>query len=121
MDGNSTRVFRGFRVQYNDAYAGPAKGSIRFIPMKPSIPCALAAWMTWKTAVADIPLGGAKGGVICNPRTLSRNELERLSRGYMRGSPHCRRLPGCAGTRCQHQSTNHGVDDRRIRNADGIS
>lgn len=84
MDDGSTRVFRGFRVQYNDA-RGPAKGGIRFHPDETiDTVRALAAWMTWKTAVADIPLGGAKGGVICNPRTLSRNELERLSRGYMR-------------------------------------
>jgi len=84
MDDGSTQIFRGFRVQYNDA-RGPAKGGIRFHP-KETIDTvrALSAWMTWKTAVADIPLGGAKGGVICNPRELSRSELERLSRGYMR-------------------------------------
>ena len=84
MDDGSTRVFKGFRVQYNDA-RGPAKGGIRFHPDETiDTVRALAAWMTWKTAVADIPLGGAKGGVICNPRELSRAELERLSRGYMR-------------------------------------
>ena len=84
MDDGSTRVFKGFRVQYNDA-RGPAKGGIRFHPDETiDTVRALAAWMTWKTAVADIPLGGAKGGVICNPRELSRGELERLSRGYMR-------------------------------------
>lgn len=81
---NGTRIFQGFRVQYNDA-RGPAKGGIRFHP-KETIDTvrALAAWMTWKTSVADIPLGGAKGGVICDPRHLTRNERERLSRGYMR-------------------------------------
>ncbi len=84
MDDGSTRTFRGFRVQYNDA-RGPAKGGIRFHPDETiDTVRALAAWMTWKTAVADIPLGGGKGGVICNPRELSQNELERLSRGYMR-------------------------------------
>lgn len=84
MDDGRTRVFRGFRVQYNDA-RGPAKGGIRFHPDETiDTVRALAAWMTWKTAVSDIPLGGAKGGVVCNPRELSRSELERLSRGYMR-------------------------------------
>jgi glutamate dehydrogenase (NAD(P)+) len=84
MDDGSTKSFRGFRVQYNDA-RGPAKGGIRFHPDETiDTVRALAAWMTWKTAVADIPLGGAKGGVICNPREMSQGELERLSRGYMR-------------------------------------
>lgn len=84
MDDGTTRTFRGFRVQYNDA-RGPAKGGIRFHPNETiDTVRALAAWMTWKTAVADIPLGGGKGGVICNPRELSVSELERVSRGYMR-------------------------------------
>ena len=84
MDDGATRVFRGFRVQYNDA-RGPGKGGIRFHPDETiDTVRALAAWMTWKTAVSDIPLGGAKGGVICNPREMSPGELERLSRGYMR-------------------------------------
>ncbi|MCA9972557.1 MAG: Glu/Leu/Phe/Val dehydrogenase [Anaerolineales bacterium] len=84
MDDGTTRTFQGFRVQYNDA-RGPAKGGIRFHPDETiDTVRALAAWMTWKTAVADIPLGGGKGGVICNPRELSRGELERLSRGFMR-------------------------------------
>ena len=84
MDDGSTRTFQGFRVQYNDA-RGPAKGGVRFHPDETiDTVRALAAWMTWKTAVSDIPLGGGKGGVICNPRELSQNELERLSRGYMR-------------------------------------
>jgi glutamate dehydrogenase (NAD(P)+) len=84
MDDGHTQVFQAFRVQYNDA-RGPAKGGIRFHPDETiDTVRALAAWMTWKTAVADIPLGGAKGGIICNPREMSRGELERLSRGYMR-------------------------------------
>lgn len=84
MDDGSTKTFKGYRVQYNDA-RGPAKGGIRFHPDETiDTVRALAAWMTWKTAVADIPLGGGKGGVICNPRLLSQNELERLSRGYIR-------------------------------------
>jgi glutamate dehydrogenase (NAD(P)+) len=84
MDDGSTRTFQGFRVQYNDA-RGPAKGGIRFHPDETiDTVRALAAWMTWKTAVSDIPLGGGKGGVICDPRQMSQEELERLSRGYMR-------------------------------------
>lgn len=88
MDDGRTRTFQAFRVQYNDA-RGPAKGGIRFHPDETiDTVRALSAWMTWKTAVADIPLGGGKGGVICNPRELSMGELERLSRGYMRGIAH---------------------------------
>lgn len=84
MDDGHTQIFRGFRVQYNDA-RGPAKGGIRFHAQETiDTVRALAAWMTWKTAVVNIPLGGGKGGVICNPRELSAHELERLSRGYMR-------------------------------------
>ena len=84
MDDGSVRIFKGFRVQYNDA-RGPGKGGIRF-HWEETINTvrALAAWMTWKTAVVDIPLGGAKGGVIVDPRTLTRTELERLCRGYAR-------------------------------------
>ncbi len=84
MDDGRTEIFKGFRVQYNDA-RGPGKGGVRFHPDETiDTVRALAAWMTWKTAVADIPLGGAKGGVVCNPRQMSQGELERLSRGYMR-------------------------------------
>ncbi|GAG89857.1 unnamed protein product, partial [marine sediment metagenome] len=76
--------FKGFRIQYNDA-RGPGKGGIRFHPDETiDTVRALSAWMTWKTALVDIPLGGAKGGVICNPKTMSCGELERLSRGYIR-------------------------------------
>jgi glutamate dehydrogenase (NAD(P)+) len=84
MDNGKTRVFKGFRVQYNDA-RGPTKGGLRFHPDETiDTVRALAAWMTWKTAVVDIPLGGAKGGVICNPKEMSDGELERLSRQYVR-------------------------------------
>ena len=85
MDDGQTETFRGFRVQYNDA-RGPGKGGVRFHPDETiDTVRALAAWMTWKTAVADLPLGGAKGGVVCDPRQLSPRELEAISRGYMRG------------------------------------
>lgn len=84
MDDGKVRVFKGFRVQYNDA-RGPTKGGIRFHPDETiDTVRALAAWMTWKTAVVGIPLGGGKGGIICNPKELSDGELERLSRQYVR-------------------------------------
>jgi len=84
MDDGSVKVFQGFRVQYNDA-RGPGKGGIRFHPDETvDTVRALAAWMTWKCSLLDLPLGGAKGGIICNPKELSTRELERLSRAYIR-------------------------------------
>ena len=84
MDDGSIRVFQGFRVQYNDA-RGVTKGGIRFHPDETiDTVRALAAWMTWKCALLDLPLGGAKGGIICNPKEMSMGELERLSRAYAR-------------------------------------
>ncbi len=84
MDDGSTQVFKGFRIQHNDA-RGPAKGGIRFHPEETADTVrALSMWMTWKCAVVDIPLGGGKGGVVCDPRVLSEREQERLCRGYVR-------------------------------------
>lgn len=84
MDDGTTKIFQGFRVQYNDA-RGPTKGGVRFhIEETIDDVRALAAWMTWKCALVDIPLGGGKGGIICDPRQLSQGELERLSRAYIR-------------------------------------
>jgi glutamate dehydrogenase (NAD(P)+) len=84
MDNGAVKVFQGYRVQYNDA-KGPTKGGIRFHPDETiDTVRALAAWMTWKCALLDLPLGGAKGGIICNPKELSEGELERLSRAYAR-------------------------------------
>ncbi len=83
MDDGSVKVFFGFRVQHNDA-RGPAKGGIRFHPKETlDTVRALATWMTWKTAVADIPLGGGKGGVIVDPATLSDGEKQRLCREWV--------------------------------------
>ncbi|MCP8319041.1 MAG: Glu/Leu/Phe/Val dehydrogenase [Candidatus Methylarchaceae archaeon HK01B] len=83
MDDGSIQVFKGFRVQYNDTL-GPTKGGIRFHPDETiDTVRALAAWMTWKCSLVDLPLGGAKGGVICNPKEMSLGELERLSRAYI--------------------------------------
>jgi glutamate dehydrogenase (NAD(P)+) len=82
MDDGSFEVFTGFRVQHNIA-RGPAKGGLRYHPaMTLDDARALAMYMTWKTAVADVPFGGAKGGVICDPHALSLTELERLTRRF---------------------------------------
>ncbi|MBD3285286.1 glutamate dehydrogenase [candidate division WOR-3 bacterium] len=84
MDDGSTKVFHGYRVQYNDA-RGPTKGGLRWHPAETiDTVRALAAWMTWKTSVVDIPLGGGKGGVTCNPKEMSEAEKQRLARGWMR-------------------------------------
>jgi len=84
MDDGSYKVFRGFRVQHNDA-RGPCKGGIRFHPQETiDTVRALSMWMTWKTAVVDIPLGGGKGGVICDPHNLSLREQEAICRGWVR-------------------------------------
>ncbi len=83
MDNGETKVFTGFRVHYNNA-RGPMKGGIRYyIKENLSEVKALSAWMTWKTALLDLPMGGAKGGIICDTKKLSNGELERLSRGYI--------------------------------------
>ena len=85
MDDGSIRVFPAYRVQYNSA-RGPMKGGIRWHPDETiDTVRALAAWMTWKTAVVDIPLGGGKGGVVCNPKDMTPTERERLARAYVRG------------------------------------
>lgn len=84
MDDGGKKVFRGFRVLHNDA-KGPGKGGIRFHPQETiDTVRALAMWMTWKCAVVDIPLGGGKGGVICDPHNLSLREQELLCRGWVR-------------------------------------
>jgi glutamate dehydrogenase (NAD(P)+) len=84
MDDGTYHVFRGFRVQHNDS-RGPAKGGIRFHPHETiDTVRALSMWMTWKCAVVDIPLGGGKGGVVCDPHNLSLPEQERLCRGWVR-------------------------------------
>ena len=84
MDNGTTKIFKGYRVQYNNA-RGPTKGGLRWHPEETiDTVRALAAWMTWKTSVVDIPLGGAKGGITCNPKELSVTEKERLARLYIR-------------------------------------
>ena len=84
MDDGTTKTFKGFRIRHNDA-RGPGKGGIRFHPEETADTVrALSMWMTWKCAVADIPLGGGKGGIVCDPREMSMGEQERLCRGYVR-------------------------------------
>ena len=84
MDDGKSKVFRGFRVQHNDA-RGPGKGGIRFHPLETiDTVRALAMWITWKCSVVDIPLGGSKGGVVCDPHNLSSREQEAICRGWVR-------------------------------------
>jgi glutamate dehydrogenase len=84
MDDGSTKIFSGFRAQHNDA-VGPTMGGVRFHPrITVDEVKALSMWMSLKCGIADLPFGGGKGGIICNPRTMSFGELERLSRGYVR-------------------------------------
>ncbi len=83
MDDDEVKVFTGYRVQHNIA-RGPAKGGIRYHPnVTLEQVKALAAWMTWKTATVNIPYGGGKGGIICDPKKMSRNELERMTRRFI--------------------------------------
>jgi glutamate dehydrogenase (NAD(P)+) len=82
MDNGQVKVLTGYRVQHNVA-RGPGKGGIRYHPnVTPDEVKALAAWMTWKTATVNVPLGGAKGGVVCDPKRMSKGELERMTRRY---------------------------------------
>jgi len=85
MDDGTTKVFKGYRAVHNDAI-GPGKGGIRFHPgVNPDEVKALSVWMTFKCGVMGVPYGGGKGGITCDPLTLSQGELERLSRGYVQG------------------------------------
>lgn len=84
MDDGSTRVYTGYRAQHNDS-VGPTKGGVRFHPdVDEEEVKALSMWMTLKCGIVDLPYGGGKGGIICDPRTMSMGELERLSRAYVR-------------------------------------
>ncbi|MCT6925023.1 MULTISPECIES: Glu/Leu/Phe/Val dehydrogenase [Bacillales] len=84
MDDGTTKVFTGYRAQHNDA-VGPTKGGVRFHPAVTDEEVkALSMWMTLKCGIVDLPYGGGKGGVICDPRQMSMGEIERLSRGYVR-------------------------------------
>ncbi len=116
MDDGNVQVFEGFRVQHNDA-RGPCKGGIRFHPQETiDTVRALSMWMTWKCAVVDIPLGGGKGGVICDPHNLSAREQEAICRGFVRAAREERRArrrrPG-AGR--DDERAAHALDARRVR------
>ena len=115
MDNGEIEVFTGYRVQYNITL-GPAKGGIRYHPgVTLDEVTALAAWMTWKCAVAHIPFGGGKGGVICDPTKMSKRELEALTRRYIAeiidaiGPEKDVPAPGR-----QHQRADHGVGDGHL-------
>jgi glutamate dehydrogenase len=115
MDDGTVKVFRGFRVQHNDA-RGPCKGGIRFHPQETvDTVRALAMWMTWKCSVVDIPLGGGKGGVICDPHNLSQNEQEKICRGWVRQmAKNVGRAGGCAGPGCHDQLAAYALDAGRV-------
>ncbi|TCI27378.1 Glu/Leu/Phe/Val dehydrogenase [Exiguobacterium sp. SH3S2] len=84
MDDGSTKIFTGYRAQHNDA-VGPTKGGIRFHPSVTEVEVkALSIWMSLKAGIVDLPYGGGKGGIVCDPREMSFREIERLSRGYVR-------------------------------------
>ena len=86
MDNGQVKVFTGYRVQHNVA-RGPAKGGLRYHPnVSLDEVKALAMWMTWKTATVNVPYGGAKGGVICEPKRMSKRELERMTRRFRIGN-----------------------------------
>ena len=112
LDDGSLKVFQGFRVQHNDA-RGPNKGGIRFAANETMDTVrALATWMTWKCAVADIPLGGGKGGIIVDPSTLNcqrkRRTLPRLGTRHVEEYWSTQR---CARSGYWHHSSNDGLDD----------
>jgi len=109
MDDGSVSVFEGYRVQHSTA-RGPAKGGIRYsLNVNRDEVRALAAWMTWKCAVVNVPFGGGKGGVICDPFKMSRGELERLTRRYIAGIMDLlgpdRDVPAPDMTRCTNSNT----------------
>ena len=118
MDSGEIEVFTGYRVQYNITL-GPAKGGIRYHPdVSLDEVTALAAWMTWKCAVAQIPFGGGKGGVICDPTRMSKRELEALTRRYVAELDRrhrTRERRACA--RRQHQRPDHGVVHGHLQHA----
>ena len=121
MDSGDVRMFTGYRIQHNLA-RGPAKGGIRYHPMVSLDEVrALAMWMTWKCAVADIPYGGAKGGVAFDPKTLSQAELERLTRRYATDISLAHR-PGerYSRSRREHQPPDHGLDYGHLQHECGL-
>ena len=118
MDNGEVEVYTGYRVLYNTS-RGPAKGGIRF-DMQVTLDevKALAAWMTWKCAVVNLPFGGAKGGVVCDPLKMSAGELERLTRRYTAGDhPHARAGFRRARAGREHERARDGVDHGHVLHA----
>ena len=111
LDKGGLEVYTGFRVQHSIA-RGPSKGGIRYSPdVTLDEVRALASWMTWKCAVVNIPFGGAKGGIICDPHKMSQGELERMTRRYTAELVRIHRpRKRCSRSRHQHQRTDHGMD-----------
>ena len=118
MDDGGVYVFMGYRVQHNGA-RGPYKGGIRFHSSADLDEVrALAALMTWKTALVDLPFGGAKGGIQCEPHLMSEAELQRMTRRFTRRDlVRPRREPRHPGPRSEHQRADDGLDDGRLRPA----
>ena len=118
MDNGTIEVFTGFRVQHSIA-RGPGKGGIRYSPdVTLDEVRALASWMTWKCAVVNIPFGGAKGGVICDPKKMSIGELERMTRRYTSELIEFHRTgEGRSRAGHQHQRADHGVDHGHLLHA----
>ena len=118
LDDGRYEVFTGYRVQHS-IVRGPSKGGIRFAPdVTLDEVRALAAWMTWKCAVVNIPFGGGKGGVICDPDVLSPGELERITRRYTSEIMDIHRSRARrSGARHEHQSADHGVDHGHLLDA----
>lgn len=116
MDDGSIQMFEGYRVQHSTS-RGPAKGGIRFHPdVNMDEVKALAAWMTFKSAVVDIPFGGGKGGINVDPSSLSENELRRLTRRFT-GNDRSDHWPsaGYTGTGCGYKSHGYGVDHGHLQ------
>ena len=122
MDDGKVVRFEGFRVQHS-TMRGPAKGGIRFHPnVTVDEVKALATWMTWKCAVVNIPYGGGKGGVTCNPKAMSMGELERMTRRYATLDPAADRTgEGHSGAGRVHHPADHGVDHGHVQHEQGLS
>ena len=122
MDDGHTEMFTGYRVQHHLS-VGPTKGGLRYHPdVTLGEVAALAMWMSWKCSLCGLPYGGAKGGVTCDPRRMSRGELERMTRRFTQEMiPFIGPARRCDGARSRHQRAGHGVDDGHLFDARGQS
>ena len=120
MDDGRVEVYTGYRVQH-DSSRGPTKGGIRYHPdVNLGEVAALAMWMTWKCALADLPYGGAKGGIAIAPKQLSRPELQRLTRRCSGNLPVDRAREGRASPRRRHRRPGDGMDHGHVQSASGV-